>query len=181
MNMLRIKMFFDNLIAKLTFSAVGGTTYIRYGQNKGHSVNIGQSPGGTGGLLWAASQVIGNKSGKFVYMNAGLVTLCLDATAQIFGWAQEYARTPTVSTPVTGGINVALDAVYRIPVNSGTFAVGMIGDLCDISISSNIQGAQLDASVENSLIIVGGDLTSNAWVDVKINPVVQGAAVGADA
>jgi hypothetical protein len=160
---------------------IGNTgKHLKYGKNKGHSLIIGR-PDTSGGLLWAASQVVGNQSGKFVYMNAGVVTLCLDAVAQIFGWASEYARTPASTDVVTGGIDIALDAIYRIPVNSGTFAAGMIGDLCDISISSNVQGAQLDASVENLLIICGGDLINNYWVDVKINPAIQGAAVGVEA
>ena len=46
----------------------------------------------------------------------------------------------------------------------------MIGDTCDISISSNIQGAQLDASDENTLVVVGGDLANNNYVDVMISP-----------
>lgn len=147
--------------------------HLKYGQIKGHSVNLG-------GLAWAASQVVGNQSGKFVYMVAGAVTLCLDGVAQIFGWANEKAQTPSTGAIVTGDVNVALDAVYRIPVNSGTYAVGMIGDLCDISISTNVQGAQLDASAENLLIVCGGNAT-DATVDVKINPAVQGAALGVDA
>lgn len=146
--------------------------HLKYNQIKGIEVNLG-------GLLWAASQVIGNQSGKFVYMNNGALTLCVDAVAQIFGWANERAKT-TASGDVCPGVNVALDAIYRIPVNSGTFVVGMIGDLCDISVSGGVQGAQLDASVENLLIICGGNAT-DATVDVKINPAVQGAALGADA
>lgn len=152
------------------FAAVGD--HLRYGHINGHSVKIG-------GFVWAASQVIGNKSGKFVYENDGALTLCLDGQAYILGWAMDYARTPTVGDKVT--VDVALDAIYRIPINSGTYVEGMRGDLCDISVSSNIQGAQLDASVENLLIIVNGDLVNNTFVDVKINPVVQGAGLGADA
>ena len=150
--------------------------HIKYGQIKGHGVWISadESSG------WAASQVIANQSGKFVYMNAGAVTLCVDGQAYIFGWAEHRAGTTSASDDVDGGINVALDAIYRIPINSGTFAAGMVGDLCDISVSSDVQGAQLNASAENSLIICGGDLVNNNWVDVKINPAVQGAAIGAD-
>lgn len=162
---------FNRFVLGISGAANAGK-HIKYGQIKGGEVNIG-------GLAWAASQVVGNQSGKFFYMAAGAATLCLDNVAYIFGWALERARTPTVGDLFTG--NVALDAVYRIPINSGTYVVGMIGDLCDISISTNVQGAQLDASVENLLIIVGGDLVDNDWVDVKINPAVQGAAVGCDA
>lgn len=153
---------------------------LKYGKIKGHSLIIGR-PDPSGGLTWAASQVIAPTSGKFVYFSAGAATLCVDAVTQIFGWAEHRAETTTVGDLIDGGVDIALDAIYRIPINAGTFAVGMIGDLCDISVSSNVQGAQLNASDENSLIICGGDLINNYWVDVKINPVVQGAAAGCEA
>lgn len=152
--------------------AFGPGDHIRWDQIKGIQLNVGNMP-------WAASQVIGNKSGKFVYMNAGALTLCVDGTAQIFGWANDYARTPTVGDICS--VNVALDAIYRIPVNAGTYAAGMVGDLTDLNVDTNVQGAKLDASGENLVIIVGGDLVNNNYVDVKINPAVQGAAVGSEA
>ena len=74
---------------------------------------------------------------------------------------------------------IDLTAVFRIPINSGTYAVGMIGDTCDISISSTVQGAQLDASTEDLLIIVGG--YSTVYVDVMMNPSHHGTGLGADA
>lgn len=176
--LLRTKLLVSEFVDKLRFNNVGAAgKHLKYGQIKGNSLNISadESSG------WVASAVIAAQSGKFVYMNAGVVTLCLDGTAQIFGWATHRNETTTVLDKVDGGINIALDAVFRIPVNSGTFVAGMVGDLCDISVSSSVQGAQLDASAENLVIIVGGDLVDNDYVDVKINPVVQGAAVGADA
>jgi len=169
-----LRRFLNKLKYKLCFCIVGmaGEFHARLGAVKGTELNIGNIP-------WAASQVIGNQSGKFFYMNDGAATLCVDSVGYIFGWAQERARTPTVGDTFTG--NIALDAIFRIPVNSGTYVAGMLGDLCDISVDTNVQGAQLDASDENSLIICGGDLVDNKWVDVKINPAVQGAAVGSDA
>lgn len=144
---------------------------LKYGQIHGGALVVEVS--------MAGSQVIGNASGHFCYLNAGSATLCVDAVAYIFGWIEGGAETPSSGDVL--GCNIALDAIYRIPVNSGTYAAGMLADLCDISVSSSIQGAQLDASVENLLIITGGDATNNNWVDVKINPAVQGASVGADA
>ena len=143
--------------------------HIRYGQIKGHKVNVG-------GIAWATSQVVGNQSGRFVYMNDGAATLCGDALNYIFGWAQESggASTPTVGDVCM--VNVAWDAVYRIPINGGTFVVGMIGDSCDLEVATNTnygadtQGAQLDASTEDTLLIVGGDAVNNKYVDVRINP-----------
>jgi len=63
-----------------------------------------------------------------------------------------------------------LGVVVRLPINSGTYAATMIGKTCDISVSSNKQGVQLDASSEDTLIIVGGDAVNNRWCDVIINP-----------
>ena len=160
-----------SLFMKNNFGFANLGYHLRFGQVKGIQLNVGH-------CVWAASQVVGNRSGKFVYENAGALTLCVDATAYIFGWAQERARTPTVGDTCT--VNIALDAIFRIPVNSGTYAEAMRGDLCDISVSSSVQGAQLDASDENSLIVCDGDLVNNEWVDVKINPAVQGAAAGVD-
>ena len=169
----RIIMWLFNLKDMVSFNMSGAIgEHLRYGQIKGHQVNVGNNE-------WVASQVVGNQSGKFVYHVAGALTLCVDSVAQIYGWAQERARTPTAGD--TCVVNVALDAVYRIPVNSGTYAKGMIGDMCDISVSSDVQGAQLNASSENLLLVVGGDATNNNWVDVKINPVVQGASTGVEA
>jgi hypothetical protein len=127
----------------------------------------------------AASQTIVAASGKFVYMNDGAATLCADASQRIFGHLEAGAGSP--STGDIFNCIIDLTAVYRIPVNSGTYAVDMIGDTCDISISaSNVQGAQLDASEENTLIVVGGDADNNAYVDVMISPGVWGTGAGAD-
>lgn len=170
MNKHKLMLFLQNRFSFLFDRTGAMVKHIRYGQIKGHSVYVGQGDVGSG-YLWAASQVVGNQSGKFVFIHTdGLVTLNIDGSTKILGWAQEYARTPTVSTPVTGGINVALDAVYRIPINSGTLTAIMFGQTCDISVSSNVQGAQLNASSEDTLLIVGGDVTSNRWVDVMVNP-----------
>ena len=146
--------------------------HLRYGQVKGPAVKIG-------GLIWAASQVIGNQSGKFVYMNDGALTLNVASVNYIFGWAMDYARTPTVGDKCT--VNVSREAVYRIPINNGTFVIGMIGDMCDLSVATNsnyganTQGADLAAYGEGVVMIVGGDLVDNKWVDVMLSSVPPNA------
>jgi len=127
----------------------------------------------------AASQVVSAKSGRFVYMNDGAATLCAAASTTIFGWLNTRARTPDTSEEVPCDID--LNGIWRIPINSGTFVVGMRGDYCDLSDSSDIQGAALDSSSRDLLIIVNGDVDNNKWVDVKMNPAVWGTLVGADA
>jgi len=130
-------------------------------------------------VTMAASQTIVAASGKFVYMSDGSATLCADSTTYIFGWIETEADSST-SAEVRNCI-IDLSAMFRIPVNAGTYVVGMQGDLCDISISSNVQGANLSTSTENQLILANGDTTNNKWVDVMINPAVQGASLGCDA
>lgn len=130
-------------------------------------------------VAMAASQAVAAKSGRFVYMNDGAATLCVAASTTIFGWLNTRAQTPSTGAKIP--CDTDLNAIYRIPVNSGTFVVGMVGDYCDLSVSDGIQGAALDASVRNLLIIVGGDVDNNKWVDVRMNPATFGTGLGADA
>ena len=130
-------------------------------------------------VAMVASQIVKAASGRFVFMVAGAATLCISTSASIFGFLNTHEHTPTVGDKI--GCDTDLTGVFRIPVNSGTYAVGMVGDLCDLSISSNIQGAALDASTHDLLVIVGGDLVNNNWVDVMMNPEEWGTGLGADA
>lgn len=116
----------------------------------------------------AASQTLKSSSGRFVYMDDGAATLNEDGSAQIFGHLEAGDESPS-----TGDIYncvIDLNAIFRIPVNAGTYVVGMVGDYCDISISSDIQGAQLNAHAEGTLVVVGGDADDNNWVEVVMRP-----------
>lgn len=146
-------------------------TQLKYGWLRGGKVSVP--------VAMAASQQLVAASGRFIYMNAGAATLCVDGTSTIFGGIESEAETPSTSEEKNCVID--LTAVFRIPVNSGTYAVGMVGDLCDISVSSTIQGAQLDASTENLLCVIAGDTTNNAWCDVMMDPDVWGTGLGVDA
>ena len=142
---------------------------LKYGHIRGGKIAVSVTDAG--------SQVITAASGKFVYMTAGAATLSADAIGSIFGHLEAEAQ-----TTASGGesFNCIIDptAVYRIPVNAGTYVVGMIGDTCDISISNDVQGAQLNASDENTLLVVGGDAVNNNWVDVMIVQSTVGSAEG---
>ena len=131
-------------------------------------------------VVMAASQAMVAAGGKFVYMDAGAAKLNVDGSLRIYGFLEAAAGTPTVGDVLNCIID--LTAVFRIPINSGTYAVGMVGDYCDISVDANsIQGAQLNASIENTLIVVGGDADNNEYVDVMMNPALWGTGVGVDA
>ena len=144
---------------------------LKYGQIHGGKVSV---------PVTSLSQTITAQSGKFVYMNAGVATLNTDGTTSIFGFLEAPAGTASTDALAYNCI-IDLTAVFRIPVDSGTYVEAMKGDTCDINITSNVQGAQLDASVENTLTVVGGDLVNNNYVDVMMTPAQWGSGVGVDA
>ena len=142
---------------------------LRYGIIKGED-NCPKIPGPMG-----ASEVVKSASGRFVtWDGAGFLDIADDGDALLAGWIEHNEET----TNATNGVTIAqflpasgaLGVVFRIPVNAGTYVVGMRGKTTDIARTTNVQGAKLDASGEDNLIIVDGDLVNNAWVDVMINP-----------
>ena len=148
--------------------------------NDGVQLKYGQIHGGKLSVrVTSASQTISAKSGKFVYMDDGVATLNVDGTGSIFGFLEAAAGIATTDANKYNCI-IDLTAVFRIPIDSGTYVVGMMGDQCDIAISNDIQGAQLDASIENTLTIVGGDAENSEWVDVMMTPTEWGTTVGVD-
>lgn len=139
----------------------------------GKQLKYGWIRGGRQGfeVLVAAAQTILAASGKFVKRTAAgtaTATLAVDGSTEIIGHLECEAIATTAGTEKRWCINDPT-AVFRIPVNSGTYARTMKGKTCDISVSSSIQGAQLDASAEDTITIVDGDEVNNAWVDVMIN------------
>lgn len=130
-------------------------------------------------VTMVASQVIKARSGRFVFMVAGGATLVIDTSTTIFGVLNAHEHTPDVG--VIFSCDADLGGIWRIPINSGTFVIGMVGDFCDLSSSSDIQGAALDVSTRDHLVIVNGDAVNNKWVDVKMNPNIWGTGLGADA
>ena len=124
-----------------------------------------------------ASEVIKAKSGRFVKSDgSGRAEVAVDGSTELIGFldCEEFTASSTEGADKRWCIN-DLTAVFRLPINSGTYAATMKGKTCDVSVSSTIQGVQLDASSEDTLIIVDGDLINNAWVDVMLNPIKLGA------
>lgn len=58
-------------------------------------------------------------------------------------------------------ISAMLATAVRLPVLGGTYAASMLGETCDLEVVSNVQGVQVDASAEDTVIIVGGDVDAN--------------------
>jgi len=146
----------------------------------GEQLKYGHINGGTAAVqvAMAASQVVSANSGRFVYLDAGAATINVDGSLTIYGHLETHAHTPTVGDKIK--CIVDLSAIYRIPVNSGTYVVAMQGDQCDISVLTYIQGAQLDASMENTLTVVDGDTVNNKWVDVMMTPSNWGTGAGVE-
>ncbi len=124
-----------------------------------------------------ASEVIKSKSGRFVKNDgSGRAEVAVDGSTELIGFldCEEFTASATEGADKRFCIN-DVTAVFRIPVSAGTYAATMVGKTCDLAVSSNIQGAKLDASGEDTVIIVGGDAVNNAYVDVMINPIKLGA------
>lgn len=66
-------------------------------------------------------------------------------------------------------ISAMLSVGVKLPVHGGTYAATMLGETCDLEVVSNVQGVQLDASAEDTVIIVAGDVTANEVVVIP-NP-----------
>lgn len=142
--------------------------------NEGAQLKYDWIRGGKEGFIApiGASEVIKAQSGRFVTNDgSGRFEICGAASTTIDGFldCEEFTASSTEGEDERKCIN-DLTAVFRIPINSGTYVSTMLGETCDLSVSSNIQGAALDASSRDLVKIVGGDETNNEWVDVQINP-----------
>jgi len=132
---------------------------------------------GTIKVAMGASEVIKAASGRFVKLDAsGYAEMAVDGTTEIYAWVEgpEETTSATEGGTIYNGI-VDPAQLFKLPINSGTYVISMRGKTCDISVSTNIQGVQLDASAEDTLIIHEGDLVNNAWVIVQVNPNKRGA------
>jgi len=107
---------------------------------------------------------------------AGYAALTTIGAATIFGSLEGgYDVTASATTGATKMMcNINTNTIYRIPINSGTYANTLRGVYCDLSVASDIQGAALGTTAAGHVLIVNGDVTNQKWVDVKIRPVVQG-------
>ena len=142
----------------------------------GEQLKYGQVSGGEGGfsVVVAADQTIPAASGKFVKRtgaSTATVTLMGAGDTEPMGHLEieEVTDTSTDGTEVRKCVD-DLTAVFRIPINGGTFYEYMKGKKCDLSIASTIQGAALNSTADGVVIIVEGDETNSKWVDVRLNP-----------
>ena len=60
-------------------------------------------------------------------------------------------------------------AVFRVPVISGTYARSNRGKLCDLAVSTGVQGAAVQTSTRGHLRILDGDETNNKFIIAQLN------------
>jgi len=129
--------------------------------------------------LLGNAEVVNLQSGRFVIDDgSSRAEIAADGDTLLMGWIEAKEGAITAANNDSEGkytvglypISSILGVRFLIPVNSGTYAVTMKNNTCDLSVSSGIQGAQLDASAEDTLIVVDGDLVNNNYVIVTVNP-----------
>lgn len=162
-----VKRYFHFNIALSEIGTIG--EQLKYGQVAGGEVMIEAQ--------WGASEVIKAASGKFVQTDdSGYLEIADSGDDQLVGWAEHREETTNSTDGVTKTqLNVALDAVYKIPIGGAvTLTRAMFYDSCDLLVASNIQAADFTTN-EDIIIIVGGDLANQKWVLVMLNPSKMGA------
>ena len=147
-------------------------------------INGDQSPGYPVGL--DATQSFPAKSGAFVTINTGngFAAISISSSTLIFGWANtghlaNDSTAPYISSSTAGNdvasVILASDCVFRLPIQAGTFAATNVGLAQDLVVGTingvaNAQGVSLNATSRKLVIVVGGDLVNNNWVDVIMSP-----------
>lgn len=152
-------------------------TQLKYGpiKNEAMAVKLDNWPVG-------ASEVIKAASGRFVKYDASQrLEIAVDGSTLLAGWLEIGEQTASATEGATKGCLIPAancPVVFRIPINAGTYIETMRGKTCDLAVTSTIQGAKLDGSGEDVLLIVDGDLLNNLWVDVMIAPDKQASFTG---
>ena len=143
---------------------------ITYGRRRGHDKLRFTFPVG-------ASEVFKQAGSSFVIDDAsGRVEIAVAGETNIIGAALLNADLTASSTE--GGTKVEVDlsyeSVYEVPINAGTWADTMRGKVCDLVVTSDIQGVDLGASGEDVVQLIDKGTTNAAGTVVsvlcKLNP-----------
>ena len=126
-------------------------------------------------VIIQTAEVVRAKSGRFVTLNSGYLEVADAGDSLLEGWMETAS-----GTSVAGQMGNLIPAkacavVFRIPIITGTLVEAMLGKTCDLVRATvggvtNVQGADLTASGEDVITIVGGDIDDNNYVDVMITP-----------
>ena len=142
--------------------------------------------------LWvpvAASLKVYPAGGFWVYLDAnGRVSLCLNATANVFGWAEFPTSLPAGSTAASNGywtssstagadkvfVHTNPNTVFAMPCTSGTvWAQARLGELLDITGVATADGSAQEANPGTNstdiLVAAGGDDNDTSVIYVRMN------------
>ena len=165
-----IKRLFSLMAAILTSPLTGGRR-LKYGNETINEAMVSLTMDNAVQLYALSSYFVSiNSSGN------GILTT--SSQSNIFGFLLAGQGDLSGSAGTTSwACNVALDAIYRIPVVSGTYVRATYrGTKCAINVVSNIQGAAVATASPAHVCILDGDETNNYWVIVRISPILIGAA-----
>lgn len=107
--------------------------------------------------------------------SSGYYSKAADADSVFAVAYEEVATAPTNDGDLYASVDISPDSIYRIPVNQGSLALSMRQKTCDLGVTAGVQGADVDLSTDDNLLIVGVDIAANE-VDVQIRPPVVGVA-----
>ena len=135
-----------------------------YGKRQGHNHNLFSWP-------VAASEVFKKKGGAFVTIDAnGRIQIAVAGDVDVIGHAifnEDLTESSTAGGTVLP-VDLSFDSVYELPINTGTWADTMRGKLCDLSVSSSIQGVDLTASGEDVVQLIDKGTTNSAGTVVSV-------------
>ena len=118
-----------------------------------------------------ASEVFKKKGGPFVIVDgSGRVEIAAAGELNIIGAAminEDFTASATEGETKVP-VNLSQEAVYEVPINTGTWADTMRGEACDLSVVSDIQGVDLTASGEDVVILVDKGTTNTAGTVVSV-------------
>ena len=144
-----------------------------------YDVRYGQIRGGEQGFmcLIASGQTIYATDFKLVTISAAVATIAASSAVKFAG-VQEIEPIPnSVNTGTSKGTEMRKiindpTAIYRIPIISGNYSdATYLGVRCDYTNGgAGSRGAALAGTSYKQLIIVGGDVDDNQWVDVRLEP-----------
>ena len=138
----------------------------------------------------AASLKVHPKGGYYCLRDAnGRITLALDASATLYGWAEFPTSLEAGSTDASNGywtsnssagvdrvlVMTGLSTIFAMPVVSGdVYAEARNGETCDITGVATADGSPQEANLSASstvvLIVEGGDLNNTSIIYTSINP-----------
>jgi len=144
-----------------------------------YDVRYGQIRGGEQGFisLLAISQTIYATDFKLVTLSGGTATIAASSAVKFAGVMEVEAIPNSVNLGTSLGTEkrkIINDptAIYRIPIISGIYSdATYLGVRCDYTNGgAGSRGAALAGTSYKQLIIMGGDVDDNQWVDVRLEP-----------